>query len=108
MVDIQDAKCNGWAAYDPKFIEGEGPHNVHIVEARITKEDDGRILAAPNDELKTVCGAQHLIKDKRTYTIVATDEKVMRSELSRLQNAGVEVCGQCVAHFYADPEGESV
>lgn len=104
MIDIQDKNCNGWAAYDPKFIEGEGPHNVHIVEAKISKEKDGRIYATPNDELVTACGAQHLVKDKRTYTIVATDENVMRAELARLQNAGVEVCGQCVAHFYADQE----
>lgn len=101
-IKITDSECNGWAAYESQFIEGQSPSNVHVIEVLLKKDEDGKVWATPTASLITLCGNRKLISGKRTYLFATTSPDEMRRELARLQNSGKEICGQCVACFYAD------
>ena len=89
--------CNGWAIYDKQYIDAEDARNMHVVEGAIDTNGNYR----PNSRLDTVCGRK-LKKTFRRHKCPSLSPSDMRSTLAELQKHG-EVCGGCVAHFYADP-----
>jgi len=97
--------CNGWAIYEKEYIVGDQPRNIHVVEAHVV-EENGKFYSRPNSELRTQCGNQTLIKGSRKCIIASTSPVDIRNKLTELQNRGLEVCGQCVASFYADDDCE--
>lgn len=104
MRNLVNADCNGWAIYESQYIEGDNPHNIHVVEAFVRMDENGTFFSTPNHELKTQCGNQTLIKGKRACIMASTSHVDIRNKLAALQNGGHEVCGQCAATFYADEE----
>ena len=106
MRALINKDCNGWAIYDKQYIDCEQPQNIHVVETYVTPEPDGTSSSRPNVGLKTQCGNRTLIKGKRACIMASTSPVDIRNKLTELQNSGREVCGQCVATFYADDDGE--
>ncbi len=104
MKEITHKNCNGWAIYDSQYIAGDQPHNIHVVATFVEQAPDGTSTSRPNDELKTMCGNQALVQAKRSCILASTSAVEIRQKLAELQNSGSEVCGQCVATFYADEE----
>lgn len=95
---------NGWALYEPEYIESDSERNIHVVEARVKTDGNGNTSARPIPTRKTMCGPLRLIAGGRMCLIASTSANEIRTEICRLQNEGHEVCGQCVARFYAGPE----
>ena len=105
QIKIENPGCNGWATYESQYIEGGSAKNIHVVEAMVTCDANGKVTGAkPNAKLETVCKRYKLVKEGRKYGVAATDASTMRMLLAKLQNDGNEVCGHCVAHFYADQD----
>ena len=48
MADIpfEHAGCNGWAIYEPQYIDADNGKNMHVVAGKITYHD-GKKLFAP-------------------------------------------------------------
>lgn len=106
MRPIKHENCNGWAIYDRQYIDGEQSHNIHAVETFVIQNQDGTFSSRPNCDLKTRCGVRTLKKGKRSCIMASTSEVDIRNKLAELQNSGREVCGQCVATFYADGDDD--
>lgn len=98
-IPIDHAGCNGWAIYDKQYIDADDAKNKHIVEGII--DENG--IFHPNPKLETICGRK-LRSGRREYRNPFQTPSEMRSSLAELQNAGGEICGGCVARFYADPK----
>ena len=105
MADIpfEHAGCNGWAIYEPQYIDADNGKNMHVVEGKITYRD-GKKFFTPNSKLETACRKQNLKKGNRQYSFASTSDSEIRSTLADSQNQGHEVCGMCVSRFYADGE----
>ena len=103
MKSISHKDCDGWAIYEKEYIAGDQPRNIHVVEAKIT-EEKGMSYSTPNSDLITQCGNRTLVKSNRKCIIASKSPVDIRNKLAELQNIGLEVCGQCVATFYADAE----
>ncbi len=103
MKSISHKECDGWAIYEKEYIDGDQPRNIHVVEAKVT-EENGTTYSRPNSDLVTQCGNRTLVKSSRKCIIASKSSVDIRNKLAELQNSGLEVCGQCVATFYADAE----
>ncbi len=102
-ITFEHAGCNGWAIYDRRYIEADEAHNIHVAECKITTNQNGQERICPNKE--TICGER--LKDSssgRSNIYHSKDATKIRLKLAELQNEGIEVCGTCVSHFYADPK----
>lgn len=95
--------CNGWAAYDNLCIKGDNPKNVHVVEVVISLDPFGHEIIKPNEKRETCCGKYTLKPGQWTPLAKSKDANDMRYKLADLQKRH-EVCGKCVAHFYADQD----
>ena len=103
MADIpfDHAGCNGWAIYEPQYIDADNGKNMHVVEGKITYRD-GKKFFTPNSKLETACRKQNLKKGNRKYSFASTSDSEIRSTLADFQNQGYEICGLCVSHFHVD------
>lgn len=107
MADIpfDHAGCNGWAIYDSTNIVAENSKNMHVAEVTIKRDNDGKVSAYLNDADETICGEKLIsVDDGRQNYYCSKSASDIRSKMAELQNAGHEVCGTCVSHFYADGE----
>lgn len=97
--------CNGWAVYSKENIDAESARNVHVAEVKISTDPaTGSTTIRPNDKLETVCGLQTLIAKGRKNLFYSENDVDIRNKMVELQNMGIEVCGCCASHFYADIE----
>ena len=95
-------ECNGWIVVDKDQIIGGSPRNYHVVEVNIIDQEGGKLSIYINSANETCCGLK--VKNPCHYKLLSRDEKILRKELAEMQNSGNETCGNCVGHFYADPE----
>ena len=104
-IEIEDKEnCNGWVACKSEYLEGVSPQNIHVLEAGLYQDKDGNWYANANEQRKTCCGKNKLKQGSWKFVEHSQDAGEMRKKLADLQNAGSEVCGHCVAHFYADQD----
>lgn len=99
---FNDEGSNGWAIYEACYIEGDAIKNMHIVEGKVRRDEKGQVWFTPNSRRVTMCGTQYLKECRRCCWLVTQDASEIRSEVARLENGTSEVCGRCVACFYAD------
>ena len=104
MAKIQfvHSGCNGWAACESKYIEGEDPKNIHVLEVTFRRNDAGEMVVVPNSARETCCGNYRLKSGTWACLYASQNADEMRNKLASLENDGKEVCGRCVAYFYAD------
>ena len=102
-IPFKHSGCNGWAIVDKYQIKCTSPKNFHVVEARITADNNG-ISVYLNSSHETCCGLP--IKSQWSYHsyYYASQVNALRTKLAELENNSLETCGNCVGHFYADPE----
>ncbi len=102
QIQFEHKGCNAWGLFDKTAIVADNSNNLHIAEIRIV-EKLGEKSYRLNRSNKAVCGEE--IKEHQNQKIPYFDDvSKLRLRLATLQNEGKEVCGRCVAHFYADPE----
>lgn len=102
-IPLKHSDCNGWAIVDKNQVQCSSPKNFHVVEARITADNCG-IHVYLNSSHETCCKLP--IKSKWSYHSYYYTSQVnaLRNKLADLENGSLETCGNCVGHFYADPE----
>ena len=103
-ITFKHTDCNGWAIYDSQYIDAEEAKNIHVVECKITVDENGKKTFVPNRQLETVCQVKLKKYISRKCIDFSTEPSEIRLKLTKLQNEGKEVCGTCVSHFYADPK----
>lgn len=93
--------CNGWAVIDGQYVDAENAKNVHVAECIISHNQNGGISWSCNHDRKTICGEQ-LGSSRITPIGISEDDATIRTKLALLEEKGIEVCGTCTSHFYAD------
>ena len=91
------SKQNAFFLLSPEYIVNENAENYHIFTGyHDTDTDKWTITSA-----KSVCRqVEH--KSTLSSTYRDTDEKRFHHKLIDLQGKGKNICGQCMAHFFAD------
>lgn len=101
-------ECTGWVMVTKdKLIDNSNACNYHIIEAKIVvNADNSRSVSAYNGKFKTCCGLE--IKHDASYVsntaFLKEESDNFRIFLAKKQNAGWEICGNCVRRFYKDVE----
>lgn len=98
-IPFKHPDCNGWAIYNKQDINVEDAKNMHVAEVKFNETNTKLV---PNSAHDTVCGLKLKTSGIRNV-FNSKNDSLLRSELVKQQNGGKEVCGTCVAHFYADP-----
>jgi len=105
-----ETKYDGWAVIPKTSIEGENPANWHIAEVKLDTLKEK--IVAFNGNRATCCGRQ--IKENAPMPKMDSnvfypkgDDKRLRNNLAFWQNGEDECCGNCVGHFYKDPNGSN-
>lgn len=80
----------------PEDIVNENAENYHVFTGYHEAPDKWAIT-----KTDSVCG-QVVCKKKSSATHWGTDETRFHRELIDLQAGGKNICGQCMAHFFAD------
>lgn len=86
----------------PENMEAAEPVNCHVIEAKYDEENNR--LTFPPDRI--CLDGQYKKKVNTTIKrgqIQPHDDDYMRIFLAERQNAGDQVCANCVRYFYADP-----
>ena len=104
------AKYDGWAVIPKESIEGENPANWHIAEVELDASKEK--IVAFNGNQTTCCGRQisknaPMPRKNSTIFYPKGDDKRLRNNLAFWQNGKDECCGNCVGHFYKDPNGSN-
>lgn len=104
-IPLTHQDCNGWVILDKSCIIATNPRNYHVAEARITTNPNGTRSYALNAKKETCCSKLRAIAP--TYNVPCFyqhEVNALRTKLAELENKSFETCGNCVGHFYADPE----
>ncbi len=103
-IPLKHPTCNGWAIVDKNQICCSTPRNYHVAEVRIDTDISGKKHVYLNSSNETCCKLP--VKSQWSYygLFYANQANQLRTELANMQNCGKETCGNCVGHFYADPE----
>ena len=102
-ITLKHPDCNGWAIVDKYQVQRYSPRNFHVVEAKIIA-DNSDVYVYLNSSHETCCKLP--IKSQWRYHsyYYASQVNALRNKLAELENNSLETCGNCVSHFYADPE----
>ena len=101
-MNFDNNGCNGWVVVSPDVIVSDSANNYHVVEVEIKREDGKIVETFRNAKNETMCHGRFVKNGSHPNIVRAEDAATMRLELAKLQNEGKEICGQCVARFYAD------
>ena len=94
----------GYVLINTDQLDRNEPKNIHVLPATVVIYDDGtRGWEVMRRE--TCCGIK--TNDGKLYCregeeFLKTESRVLRTELARLQNDKIRICGNCAGHFYAD------
>lgn len=103
QIQFEDEECTAWGLFEKAAMDVKNSNNLHVAEIVIVVDQFGKKSYRLNRSCKAVCGEE--IKEHQNQKIPYFDDvSKLRLRLATLQNEGKEVCGRCVAHFYADPE----
>ena len=94
----------GYVLIDPDQLERKEPKNVHVLPATVVIYDDGSRGWVATDR-ETCCSiktndGQLSCRGGKEY--LKTESRMLRTELARMQNDGIRICGNCARCFYAD------
>lgn len=105
LVRLTHPRCNGWVILDKSCIIAANPRNFHVAEAHITTNLDGSRSYTLNAKRETCCGKLRINSNPKAINAFYQQEaNALRDKLAALENGSLETCGNCVGHFYADPE----
>lgn len=110
MGQPTETKYDGWAVIPKESIEGENPANWHIAEVELDASKEK--IVAFNGNQTTCCGRQisknaPMPRKNSNIFYPKGDDKRLRNNLAFWQNGKDECCGNCVGHFYKDPNGSN-
>ena len=94
--------CNGWVVIAPTDVDGGDPVNYHVVEVVVARENGKITSVLRNDDNVTMCGDLKVKPGRHASVVLRETAEEMRSVVAELHNSGKQICGRCVARFYAD------
>lgn len=104
-IPLIHPNCNGWVILDKSSIIATNPRNFHVAEAIITTKPDRSKSYTLNAKRETCCGKLRInANPKAIEAFYQLEVNALRNKLAELENGSRETCGNCVGHFYADPE----
>ena len=105
LIKMTHPGCNGWVILDKSCVIAANPQNFHVAEASITTNPDGSRSYTLNARRETCCGKLQVAAPAYNIPCFYQSEvNALRNKLAELENGSLETCGNCVGHFYADPE----
>ena len=100
-----ETKYDGWAAIPASSFDGDNSENWHIAEVKL--DASKKTIVAFNATHTTCCG-RNISKDAPLPSIKSFFPKGsdgdLRTSLAQWQNGKYEFCGNCVGHFYKNPD----
>lgn len=102
-MDFVHNECNGWILMPPDAMNADNSRNYHVVEVKIGINDEDGVKIVRNKNNRSLCNLE-VKKGSLKHIFRSDNENQMRMELARIQNSGLEVCGNCVARFYKDQD----
>ena len=102
-IKFKNDNRNGWILVRPGILASESAKNIHLVEVKLLDNSDEVQLCSTH----TYCNEELIEKKKYISECIFHNtpkgRHALRIKVAELQNSGLEVCGKCAGHLYADP-----